>query len=578
MKRKIHWNLGLPKNKKVNKLAQLMLLLLAISAIGMWITYQKYNTISPPMFIDSSSKYGIVFNANKTLCLTDENERLIQSSSYKKLGLKEVSDVKFFGEGFLLVQADGAIKQCGLQLKWCEEIGTIPSINTDIIQRIILSPNQKTFYIVQTNNSRIDKFDHSGKHLYRLPLSTSDLKYPGGGMALANNKLLLSDPKHKKIIIIQDEGKDTATTLYTLSTKGTIKGNSYTKAFSAKLDTQHRLWINLANKAYTASDTLIFNSPALRAYMVDRTPLPTNETLTPNTTTYLIEDTLKYSVSLAPHRKGMLIADEESFVIKYAEDKDILRSFGDTQTQMLLEKVRKQRSSYWYVLLFFGSIGIAGLIVGIIAATKEADELMRTERNTTPSPHVLAPEKIIQPNDKGIIWLGAKSKFKKKMRIMRWLVLIPSIGLILMSLFIFYSTDDFMGFSLWQFIGMESLFITIPLMLFWLRTEDQSIGTDGKNIFIKTAFGKQAYAPIDKVIYTGMGRIVVNKKSLALHAQREEIFDQDQLDHYIMPLLEKSKKMNEFELLSWQMKYDFWSFIWLPVIMVALGIFLYYTY
>ena len=578
MKKKIFLGMELPKNKKVNKMARMMLSLLTISVIGMWIAYQKYNTISPPMFIDSSPKYGVIFNANQTLCLSDENERLVRTAHYEKLGLKDVSDVKFFDEGLLLVQADGAIKRCELQLDWCEQIGTLPSIDTDIVQRIIPSYDQQTFYIVQTNNSRIDRFSRTGDHLYRLPLSTLDLKYPGGGMALPDDLLLLSDPKHKKVILLHNKNANTAKILYTLSTKSSIEGSSYTKAFSAKIDTQYRLWINLANKAYTASDTLIADLPSLHAFMKDKTSLPTNEKLTDDISTILTDETLEYPVSLAPHLQGMLIADEKSFTIRYAEDKDITRPFGDTSIQKLLKKVSDDRSLYWYIFLLFGGIGILGMILGFIGAATEANELVNTGVDTRHTPHPLPKEKTIQADNRGVIWLQTNAKFRKDIRFLRWLLLVSSIGLVLISFFMLNDlVDDTTKTDLWKILGMEGIFVLISFALFLFRTEAQSIGTDGKYIFIKTAFGKYTYAPIEEVIHIERSRIIVNKKSLVFHMKGQEIFDKEQLDHYIMPLLERSKKINEFEFLSWQIKYDLWSFIWLPIIMIIFGILLYYT-
>jgi len=347
----------LSSSKKVNFLTFTALLLLIFSIVGGYYLYEKRNNIYAPMYVDSSSTYGVIFNIDHALYRTDRDGTLLEGLSFKSLHLKEVADVKFFNGSLLVLQGDGKVKRCELPLGSCRNFAAAPSYKADMYMRIIPSKDEKYFYVIQTNKSKIDKFDKEGKHLYRLNTKQKNVKYPRGGVALSNDTLLFADTGHKRVIALQDKGENNVSVIWSYSTKDLPFKSSYSRVLDVKFDTTHNIWITNTDKNYEKAHTFSLTTENLTEILESNTISPNKPIkINTNKATHIQSKSLKYPGSLTPHREGILIADENTFKLFYVDETFTPTLFGDGYIQAKLKKMYNQKTFYQdilYIIMVF---------------------------------------------------------------------------------------------------------------------------------------------------------------------------------------------------------------------------------
>ncbi len=582
----------LSSSKKVNFLTFTALILLLVSIVSLPYVYQKRNSIFPPMFIDSSDKHGVVFNIDHSIFLLYKDGSFIEEASYKDLGLKGVADIKFLDYSLLITQEDGKIKLCSIPINSCEEIGSVGSYRADILMRIILSKDRESFYIVQTNKSKISKFDKDGQYLYQLHLKEKDMKYPGGGVALSNDTILVADSKNKRVIAIQDRGEDNTTILWSLSSTSDAGRSSHRKVLDVKFDTSHNIWMINSNNEYDSSETVIMNIPSIKEYMTNDTHISSRkkDIKVENGNTNRINSSMSiYPESMAPHKDGMLVADKESFKILYIDDTSNSTIFGDWYIQSKIKKLHKRVNKYQSIInLFLWLFGLA-ILIAIIAAILEmpnsARELMAKTKDIISDKDItLSAEKIIKPNEAGVIWLLPNEKLLKQIKWLKalFVLTIPFSTYLLMDL-LSSQTITTNGFI--EIVTITSMPISILYIIYFLDFSKLAIGVDDTSFYLVSNFNRKAMAPFADVYYSTHSlednqpadRIAIGNTTIPLMHNNQkfnnDLFDKEQFDYYIKPKLKYAHKISWNSMFERQIKginVKMWLILSMPIILMGI--------
>ncbi|RLA61236.1 MAG: hypothetical protein DRQ78_08815 [Epsilonproteobacteria bacterium] len=592
--KKLFIGVELSSSKKVN----FLVLMSVIGLLGLIVAspyfYDKKYAIYTPMYIDSSEKYGVIFNIDHSLCLTDTDGILIDNRSYKDLGIKDVADAKFFNDSIILVQGDGKIKQCSTSLNSCTQIGSVSSYRADIFMRIIPSKDEKSFYVIQTNKHKIDKFDKEGKYLYKLDLAKKDLKYPSGGVALTDDTILFADTSHKRVIAVQDKGEDNSSVIWSLSSYSDMKRHSYGRVLDVKLDTSSNVWMNNTNKSYEDADTIVMDITSIKDYKSDINK-STHIEIEDGHTRRIESKLIKYPTSLASHKEGMLISDSEAFKILYIDDSYMPTVFGDSYVQSKLKKISEKREYYQNIINgLFWLFGI-GMFLAIVAAIMETPRAMKAaeekakEMNYAENQSISESKKIM-PDANGVIWLLPSEKLIKQLKWLKPLVGIIILYMIYQLIILFNSlqtaeesTNIFFGF-----IVLASTPLLFYILFYFLDFSKYSIGINETHLFIQTGFNRKAVATFENVTYftrqslfednPPLVRIAIGNISIPLMHNNERmndnsLFDQEQFNYYIKPKLKFSEKISWDKMLYIQFKginLKLWMMLSSIVIMVAI--------
>ena len=576
----------LSSSKKVNALTFTALVLLIFSLIGGYYVSDKRDTIYPPMYVDSSPSYGVVFNINHALYRTDRDGTLIEGLSFKTLGLKEVADIKFFNGSLLVLQGDAKVKRCELPLGSCREFASAPSYRADIYMRIIPSKNEQYFYVIQTNKSKIDKFDKEGKHLYRLHTKQKNVKYPRGGIALNNDTLILADTGHKRVIALQDKGEDNATVIWSFSTKNPPSKSSYSRVLDVKLDAANNIWITNTDKSYEKAYTFSIATENIEEISKINT----------DKANHIQSQLLQYPGSITAHRDGMLIADENTFKLLYADNTSTPTQFGDGYIQTKLKKIHNQKTFYQDVLnILIGLFGLA-ILMAIVAAIMEmpraAKKAMEESGDIGYAERKSIPEsKRIEPDEDGIVWLLPRKKILKQLKWLNALIGIAILFMIYQPISLLNSIDTLDGHMelLFESIGLIVATMLFLPLLYSFDYSKYAIGVDETHLFIHTGTNKKAMDTFENVVYLTRqnlfednpppARIAINNVTIPLMHGNEGIldnslFDKEQFGYYIKPKLKFSKRISWNEMLQRQIKginLKMWILLSFVVIVVAIS-------
>ena len=594
--KKLFLGVELSSSKKVNFLVLISVIGLIGLIVGTPYFYDKRDAIYAPMYIDSSEKRGVIFNIDHSLCLTDADGTFIDSRSYKDLGIKNIADAKFFNDAIILVQSNGEIKQCSTSLNSCTHIGSVSSYRADIFMRIIPAKDKKSFYIVQTNKHKIDKFDKEGKHLYKLDLAKKEMKYPAGGVALTDDTLLVADTSHRKVIAIQDKGENNTSIIWSLSTYTDMERNSYRRVLDVKLDTSSNVWMSNTNKNYEKADVIAMDIASIKDYKANINK-STHIEIEDGHTKRIESKIIKYPTSLAPHKKGMLISDSEAFKILYVDDSYMPTVFGDSYVQSQLKKIAEKREYYQNIINgFFWFFGI-GMFLAIVAAIletpramKEAEEQIK-DMNYDESQSIPESKKIV-PDENGIIWLLPSEKLLKQLK---WLKILIGVTILfsayqLMQILTTSQTEDTPNMLLLlEILTATSMPLIFIIVLHFLDSSKCSIGISQTHLFIQTGFSRKAFAPFEDVAYltrqslfednSPLVRIAIGNISIALIHGNEgmsdhNLFDQKQFDYYIKPKLRFAKNISWDKMLHRQFKsitFKMWLILLSPVAVATIA-------
>jgi len=587
--KKIFLGVELSSSKKVNALTFTTLILLIFSLISAYYVFNKSNNIYSPMYVDSSS-YGVIFNIDHALYRTDRDGTLIEGLSFKTLGLKEVADVKFFNGGLLVLQGNGKVKRCEIPLGSCRNFASAPSYRADIYMRIIPSKNEQYFYVIQTNKSKIDKFDKEGKHLYRLHTQQKNVKYPRGGIALSNDTLILADTGHQRVIALQDKGENNATVIWSFSTKNLPFKSSYSRVLDVKLDTANNIWITNTNKSYEKAHTFSLAAENIKEILENSSVLPKKSIkVHTNKANHLQSKLLQYPSSITAHRNGVLIADENTFKLLYVDETSIPTQFGDGYIQTKLKKLYNQKTFYKDVLnILIGLFGLAILLAIIaailempISAKKILEESKEIKYNDEPT---IINDKKIEPNDVGVIWLLPNKKILQQIQWLKYLFIIISLYITYISFAHIKDIYDFKN--------------TLPLFslgfLYFIYTNlnfnHYALGVDETHMYIQTGKDKKARAPFKEVLYSTEAlienppytRIAINDITMPLFHNNDNmyknyfLYDQEQFNYYIKPKLKNAQQVSWNTMLEKQIKsieVSTWFIIFLPLLLLTIQFF-----
>jgi hypothetical protein len=102
----------------------------------------------------------------------------------------------------------------------------------------------------------------------------------------------------------------------------------------------------------------------------------------------------------------------------------------------------------------------------------------------------------------------------------------------------------------------ELMFLALPLIMHVaLRSMRQSLGTDGKSLYVKLEDGRQKIYMPEQLVY-GHRKILHQDHLIAIQTgNRKSLYLKGEIETYIAPLLRSARKMSTFELLRYQFQY-----------------------
>ena len=162
---------------------------------------------------------------------------------------------------------------------------------------------------------------------------------------------------------------------------------------------------------------------------------------------------------------------------------------------------------------------------------------------TTTILDTIPKDKIIQPDEEGIIWLSPTKKFLKNIKII--------LGSLLISLPVTVALVAFFTTPSHEYLLIFLMLSIIPigfLVYHLAHVNEISIGIDAERLYIQSYFRKKAVAKFKDVTFIN-NEITIDDVHLQLQFDRaDELFDNEQMRYYIFPKLSQNKNINHLTL------------------------------
>lgn len=272
-------------------------------------------------------------------------------------------------------------------------------------------------------------------------------------------------------------------------------------------------------------------------------------------------------IDVASSGNAMLVTDRDNFRV-YSVDPTSLAvtDFGDARFRAVLQSAADREAGYqrWTDLTLYAMIAFGALM--LLAAFWATPRGKRWTKAPTFEP--LAPRAGPVPTLSSIHWLERDPKAERKLR---WIVpLLWSTTLLLfVSLGLFYllfAPDGGAGMSpekqakltelTTHLLVMLTLWLGIPVVMgIALRSFRHRLGTDGHSLFVKLAGGGQLSLAPEQFVYDTR-RIVYRDRVFPVKvvqtSRLQRLYQPGEVETYIAPLLARSKKLGQWEMLRYQ--------------------------
>jgi hypothetical protein len=459
-------------------------------------------------------------------------------------------------EALLLLDAgDNEIKRCDTSIMQCSPLIEGSAEQTTVILSFAFAPEVNRLYLATGGGHKVTVYDLQGRKLYTLKVPKG-VKYVNDMQWLGDNRLLVTDTNHHRVIELLDLGEGEVEVIQQLEAKNALGREGRKWPTDAKRDLDGGTWVINSNGMLSNGD-LIFYDPSGEAHKLIE----------------LDDDAELNALTLYP--EGVLVSDSQKSQLTLVSSRDFsITQLDQDSLQETLRTISQQRS-LWQTTYNIGLVVlILSISTGVIAGyldwktRKKIDAENPIERPTFVDGEWIIPPEIkarVSPDADGVYWLTIKPESLKTFKA---IALLMPVGLIWMFYITFSNKDFGLHSPLLLSLMMVIFLLSVMIWFFYIALPRLRIGTDGRSLFMIDYLGRKASALPDKCIRTP-NRLMIGKQAAPIKQHGPILFDKELFSLLIEPMLSQVPKTNEFELM-WRNLRSGDPATWLGLIAIAL--------
>lgn len=520
-----------------------LLLILAGLAARLWVTDRAYD-FTGPVHITASGN-GVMLNTSGELVRLSTAGELVEVRELQEAGLPaEPIDLRWLKSGELLVagQRPATIDICNVDSWSCSPLGGPP---IDQIQR--------QFKIVpEADQGRWLLSDARGDSLWRLNESAQELEevLPPRILAGANGLAFdedghpwVADTDNRRIVELLplEDGTFVTAREHSAVNDLTIGERYYPMLIERGPD--GLWWVAQAAEFTEAHSDLVIYDADEGAVAVVKLPAGA------------------YATDLVVNEGNVLVTDLERFTV-YSVDGTTrsVSEFGDAAFREHMAGLKSQREMYGRLNLLTLVVIIVSAIGMIFAVVRVTPKERRwSKRESLPD---LENAPLETPAVKGIHWLERNPKLSWMLKWYDRVYYLALCALVGCFLAMYFWAIPASGIENSGKLGLVMVLLCLvlasfaPLVHFSKRVMNRGLGSDGKQIWLRLENGREMAVDPDQLVYSP--RIVLYRQySFPIRAGnwRDGMYRQEEIEQWLAPLLRRSTKVSEWQILRHQWKY-----------------------
>lgn len=464
------------KNALKNILA-IVAILGIIIGVGstMWVSSKELDKAVPTALKVLDSERILLATVQDLLMINYQGE-LIRKVALSELGIENrIVDIDQTDKGDLLLSItdDALILRCDGKLSTCSPLVQLNNTSFDLQAgqlQIASNPHRGVFYVANSWQQQVEKYDFNGKFLGNLPLDAKGLQYPNDLWVLDDGRIAVTDTNHKRIIILEDN-----------------EAQNHKNIFSSFNVSGFPLSILLSQNKYwwVIEGSTGFMSSWLNQYDIQGNKLKTIKLDKGDDPISLSIDDTNTILAVTQQTSSIRMIDKTGFYTGSLEEKGLL----DYLNEVRLESKKLEMVQY----ISWSLLGFSSLLVLFVIGL---------EYRGTHKPSNIKNEHLHQTSDKNapveedFTWLTHSNLPKVKLTLLGLLFSTP-----LFMMFLENAPSDIL-------ISFSILFLLLFILIFWATKGIYNIGLKGRIgiaqdwIFLDDGFGGRASALASNVYYS----------------------------------------------------------------------------
>jgi len=545
-----------------------LVLLLGSLAARFWAT-DRSAQYAGPTHIAADSQQVFLFASDHVYHLSSAGKLLAQYP-VEVTGMTDIPiDLRIIGDGQLLIAGQGParIRSCDTSNWECEELGFGKIDEPERQFKVLVNTPAHSLLLTDARGDRLWGQGGRDSAAVRL-LPDKTLAGPNDLAFDSRGHLWIADTDHRRIVEllpVEDGAYEIGREHSTMNQL--TRGKRYYPIMLA-LGGDGNWWVTQATEFSDRYADLVVYDPDKGA--VNQVTLPGSI----------------FATDIAATGGDILVTDLEQFTV-YRVDTGTLEVgiFGDDRCRDAMSDLKQKHERYelmsqlaMVAVFVFGAMMV---VTAIIATPKN--------RRWTPVPGVIDMEAAPQdvPGVRGVYWLKRNPKIDRSLK---WLEILGS-SLIIVTLtgglalygWARMQAGDNPGEELQQKIDVLGyIFLlsgllmaaVIPFVRYSVKSMKYRLGTDGKQLYIRSNDGREIMVPPVELAFTNQA-IFYQKYFIPLQTgKRQNLYGEGEVETWIAPLLRQAEKLSQFEGLKHQWRHRSALLSWSLISIFALGLLL----
>lgn len=479
------------------------------------------------------------FVAGGSLYRTGADGALRETVPLAALGLDGmVSGLAVLGEELLIAEGRaGRVLRCAPARRACVPFLTEARPHPDGALALAVAPEARRVYVADSSRHQLHAYDLSGRPLYRLDIE-GGLKYPNEVVWLGDERLLIADTNHHRIIVVRDEGGGHTRLDQRMDAKTDLgRGNTWPTA--AARDGADRTWVINSNGLLRNGEVIVFDGEGNARHRIDL-------------------GAGADPIALAAVPDAVVLADYDHYRLQRVALADLrVTAFGDAALEEALRTLQEERA-HWQRMRHLGFammvlFGLLGAAAGYLdwkarraraAGSRRPGEVRHPAGTGRQAVLTAAAQMQLRPDARGIVWLGPNPKF---LRMLDLLMLL--IGVMFAAMFgLLATTFETLPWNLLAMMAAMTAAVLGGTAWGQYRMRRLRIGTDGHELHVVDILGRQGHGAPEAFIHTGR-RLLLGRIAVPLPQPRAAVFEPEAFAALIGPLLERVPRSNEMAIL-----------------------------
>jgi uncharacterized ParB-like nuclease family protein len=549
-------DIELSPNPRANILAIVAILGILIAlALIIYASDREVEQYGPTALVATQDD-RLYFDAARHIYEATQAGSLLERESFDQLGIEgPIAQLSMHkGDLVLLDTGENQVKRCDTSIWRCTPLVDAYTEQPSDILSFALSTEDNRLYLAIGGGHRIVAYDLEGQKLYTLTVPKG-LKYVNDLQWLGDNRLLVTDTNHHRVIELHDLGEGKVDVALQLKAENTLGHKGRKWPTEAQRDSEGGTWVINCNGMLRKGDLIFYDHSGKAQSLID-----------------LGVDTELSALTLYPD--GVLVSDSKKPQLLFISRSDFsISQLHQDSLQASLKTISLQRS-FWQNVYYFGfAVLIAFLILGVIAgyldwqARRDLHISNQVEKSRFVDGEWIIPDNIktrVSPDQDGIYWLSLKPESLSKFKIITFIF---PFMLAWLFYFILFDTDEGLKSPL---LLTGALLLLLYLALLWflhIALPRLRIGTNGKELFLVDFLGRKSSDFPEGCIRT-QSRLLIGIAAVPIKQQGPMLFDEELFRVLIEPMLEQVPKTNEF-LLIWRNLRNGDPATWLGLVAIA---------